>query len=354
MPKETKKKEDTEYDSQESEYDSQESECEYDSQEKRITNRLIPLLKIKNNDESDDKNNDKNNDESDDEDKIDELSNYKVFINSRSESRDESKMDIYKNLNTELFKENSNKSRNQFIKNIWKDFNSKEFKLPDSKNIIITKSYPGHIIINGKGIGYIKNPFWKVMNLEANEYYIMYCGNNIYTYFSVEDFKEVINPKEDHYPSWYLHSGTGYITTRKYPNSESNMNYLHQVICKKHNEKKYVTQSVDHINRNKLDNRKENLRFASQSLQNSNRDKCKRKVDAKPLPDGLTQNDLPKYVIYYKEKYGINKDKVREWFNIEKHPKQEGRKRWSTSKAMSISIRDKLDLIKEKLEELNL
>jgi hypothetical protein len=329
----------------------EENENEYDSHEK-ITKRLIPVLKIKNND----KNKHKHIYvyENDSEDEIDELSNYKVYINSRSESRDESKMDIYKNLNIELFKENSNKSRNQFIKNIWKDFNSKEFELPDSKNIIITKSHPGHIIINGKGTGYIKNPFWKVMNLNTDEYYIMYCGNNIYTYFSVDDFKEVINPKEDHYPSWYLHSGTGYITSRKYPNSESNMNYLHQVICKKHNEKKYVTQSVDHINRNKIDNRKENLRFATQSLQNSNRDKCKRKVNARSLPDGLTQNDLPKYVVYYKEKYGQNKDKIREWFNIEKHPKLEEKKRWSTSKSMEVSIRNKLNLAKEKLEELNL
>jgi hypothetical protein len=132
------------------------------------------------------------------------------------------------------------------------------------------------------------------------------------------------------------------------------MNYLHQVICKKHNEKKYVTQSVDHINRNKLDNRKDNLRFATQSLQNSNRDKCKRQYNAQALPDGLSQNDLPKYVVYYKEKYGPNKDKIRDWFNIEKHPKLEGRKRWSTSKSMSITIRNKLDLAKEKLEELNL
>jgi hypothetical protein len=323
------------------------SDCEYDSQE-RITKRLIPIKNIKKNIKKNIQN------YSDEEDEIDELLNYKIHINSRSDSRTESKMEIYQNLNTELFKENSNKSRNIIIKNIWKDFNSKEFTLPDEKNIIILNSYPGHIVTNGKDSGYMKNPYWKVTDLEANEYYIMYCGKNIYTYFSVEDFKEVINPEENYYPSWYLHSGTGYITSRKYPNSESNMNYLHQVICKKHDEKKFVTQSVDHINRNKLDNRKDNLRFATQSLQNSNRDKCKRKQNARELPDGLTQNDLPKYVVYYKEKYGPNKDKIRDWFNIEKHPKQEGRKRWSSSKSMSISIRNKLDLAKEKLEELNL
>ena len=62
---------------------------------------------------------------------------------------------------------------------------------------------------------------------------------------------------------------------------------------------------------------------------------------------------MPKYVLYYSEKYGPNKDKFREWLNIEKHPKQNGKK-WSTSKSMSVSILEKLEQAKAKLEELNL
>jgi len=61
---------------------------------------------------------------------------------------------------------------------------------------------------------------------------------------------------------------------------------------------------------------------------------------------------MPKYVVYYSEKYGKDKQNFREWFNIEKHPKLE-KKKWSTSKSMSITLRNKLDLAKEKLEELN-
>ena len=48
-----------------------------------------------------------------------------------------------------------------------------------------------------------------------------------------------------------------------------------------------------------------------------------------------------------------SKDKFREWLNIEKHPKQNG-KRWSTSKSMGITIQEKLDQAKAKLEELDL
>jgi len=252
-------------------------------------------------------------------------------------------------LNIELYKKNSNKSSNITIKNAWKTLS--EYELPNSDKFIVRESHPGHFVAKGCKAGSLRNPYWKVMGLDADEYYIMYCGNDVYTYFSVEDYNDIINPSLNIYPTWHFEK-VGYIMTKNYPNKINTGVYLHQVICKKHNEKKYVTQSVDHVNRNKLDNRKENLRFATQSLQNSNRDKCKRKVNARPLPDGLTQDDLPKYVVYYKEKYGPDKNKTREWFNIEKHPKQEGRKRWSTSKSMEVSIRNKLNLAKEKLKEL--
>ena len=46
-----------------------------------------------------------------------------------------------------------------------------------------------------------------------------------------------------------------------------------------------------------------------------------RKKTAKELPEGITQNMLPKYVVYYKECYNKEKNLYREFFKIEKHPK---------------------------------
>jgi len=205
----------------------------------------------------------------------------------------------------------------------------------------------------GRGAGSIKNPHWLVKNNNNNnEYYIMHCEPNKYTYFSKEDYINVINPANNYYPTWHYHDGTGYVNTHTKQDGTRTLTYLHQIICKKHNIKAFTTLSVDHINRDKLDNRKENLRFATQSQQNQNTDKRNRKHNAKPLPEGLKQEDMPKYVLYYSEKYGKDKQNERCWFNVEKHPKLNGVK-WSTSKSSLKTIQEKLNDAKQKLEELN-
>jgi hypothetical protein len=217
--------------------------------------------------------------------------------------------------------------------------------LPNYINIIT--SYSGHKVSMGKTAGTIYNPYYKVYDVndkEKHTFFAMKCSDDTIFYFS-EKSKDYIVGK-----TWFKMSN-GYISTMiKKDNSKSGI-YLHQLIAKTELGKCKEGESVDHINRNKLDNRIENLRWASQSLQNSNTDKRNRKHNAKPLPDGLKQTDIPKYVVYYHEILNKETGRFREFFKIEKHPKLE--KPWIGTKSKEISIQDKLKLTIDKLKELD-
>ena len=272
-------------------------------------------------------------------------------LNKEIIKREKEETNSPKQLNKILFSENSHKSENSKILAAWNTL--KKYEIPNKDDLKILSSHPGHFILMGCDAGSIKNPHWLVKDKTGAEYYIMFCETNSYTSFSKEDYNCVINPEEDVFPTWHLEK-IGYMSTKAYPDKIGTNVYLHQLICKKHNIKAYSTLSVDHINRNKLDNRKDNLRFATQTEQNQNTDKRKRKHNAKPLPEGLKQEDMPKYVLFYSEKYGRDKENqhYRCWFNIEKHPSQEDKK-WSTTKSSTLTLQEKLELAKEKLEEFN-
>jgi hypothetical protein len=81
--------------------------------------------------------------------------------------------------------------------------------------------------------------------------------------------------------------------------------------------------------------------------------KRERKYNAVKLPYELKQEEIPKYVSYYKECYNVQKKLYREFFKIEKHPKMIKNKVYISSKSNKINILEKLEEIKKILKKLN-
>ena len=107
--------------------------------------------------------------------------------------------------------------------------------------------------------GIIFNPYFLVYeNNDKNKqkFYIMYCSDYSFFYFSEKSLEIIINN------TWYKMSN-GYIATMKKNGNKKDTLYLHQLICKKEYGDESATKSVDHINRNKLDNRIENLEWVT-------------------------------------------------------------------------------------------
>ena len=146
--------------------------------------------------------------------------------------------------------------------------------------------------------------------------------------------------------NWYIHH-MGYVFNHS-------AKYMHQLISTEAQIPNFqnTNLSVDHIDRIKIDNRVKNLRMASQSEQNSNRDT---RSDKKAPSEELTNagiSELPKYVRW---------DNSETKFVIDKHPQliQEalGGKRkkaqMSGSKSSKLSIIEKYQDILARLEELD-
>lgn len=99
--------------------------------------------------------------------------------------------------------------------------------------------------------------------------------------------------------------------------------------------------SIDHINRDPLDNRLQNLRWATQSEQNQNTDKRKRQCTARELPTGIQQSDIPKWVNYNVETIvqPSGQSYNRCYFRIEKHPRLS---KWTSTKSVEVTPQEQL------------
>jgi hypothetical protein len=137
------------------------------------------------------------------------------------------------------------------------------------------------------------------------------------------------------------------------------MHYIHQIITDCYGNGKGTNNiSVDHIDRDPLNNTLENVRIATREQQEANKKgslpntRRERQSNARTLPDGITQDMMPKYVTYNENIYDKENEKMRNYFRIEWHPNY-APKVWESSKSMKISIQDKLKETLRVLENLN-
>lgn len=191
--------------------------------------------------------------------------------------------------------------------------------------------------IGGRPPGLIDYRDVSLNNKEYTVGTLTFNQNDIHFVIDKEDFALIINKP------WHFASGN-YISTAVMDEEKRKELYIHNLIMNRPGHPgKGATETVDHINRNGLDNRKENLRIITQSEQNLNQGKKKRSV---VLPEGFPMKleDIPRH-IWYVRANGQHGDRFAIEFKTENIV-------WKTTSSKAVSIQQKLTQAKEKLEEL--
>ena len=296
------------------------------------------------------------------------LSNNKnLFMNDK----DDYPTFIYNNNRISIFNYIYNKS-NELIdkKYTFKNINSCDLRrdnvvIKHKYHDIIEQNYKieefinGHSKCSGRYVDVIKNPIWIVEHNSETQtsLYLMYCETDTIcklcpiSYQKIMDFEKTENNNKK--ITWHK-APTGYIQGHM---DNGKCIHIHQVIMNFYGHGRGTTkESIDHIDRNPLNNCYNNLRIASQQEQKSNSKgvlddtKRDRKKNAKNLPEGITQDMLQKYVVYYHECYNKEKQLYREFFKIEKHPKLT--KPITTTKSTKHTALEKLEMANKIVDDL--
>jgi hypothetical protein len=104
----------------------------------------------------------------------------------------------------------------------------------------------------------------------------------------------LLDPEDEHLRDeyhFYVYKA-GYVRTRRKGTSET-LGYLHTLVLKKHGWR--LDGIVDHDNRNKLDNRKDNLKVVTHSVSNHNRGAQVRTDVGQSLPKNVYHSG-PRYI----------------------------------------------------------
>jgi hypothetical protein len=221
-------------------------------------------------------------------------------------------------------------------------------EIPEGAEII--SRIDGHSKQYGKSAGEEKNYGYIVKLITSEEIAYIWC-NSKWTIIDKDKIHFIKKYKNEDL-TWF-YAQCGYVMAHVYIDDERKSIYMHQLLTN-HLFPGKGQMSVDHINRNKLDNRCTNLRIVDQAEQNRNMGKRQRKHNAQPLPLELENIELPKFVVYYKEILNRGKDNesYRDFFRVEKHPLLKNGKDKATTKSMKVSILDKLKEAKEYIKTL--